>query len=541
MKKSLLLLVLFFVSAYAYSCTNIIVTKGASKDGSCFLFYTCDGEFLYHLKKKPAMDYKKGEFYYFRNYNGEVLGKIPQVRHTYATLGTHINEFQVSIGETTFTGREELQNDSKFINYWDLMHLGLERAKTAREAIKVMTSIVDEYGYGGPGETFSVIDKNEAWLLEMIGTGENGEGAVWVAVKIPDGMITAHANKARIGEFPLNDPDNCLYSKNVISFAIDKGYYNPDSGKPFKFNETYNPSTPGNLRYCSSRVWSVFNRTSPSLNLSMDYNRGVLGAKRYPLYVKPDSKLGIKDVFKLVRDHYEGTCIDMTKGYDAGAYGNPIRNRPLLWEVDSTQCAWERSISTPNASFSFIAQCRNWLPDEIGGLIWFSNDDSYFSCYQPLYCSITDSPEPYRVGEMKTFSWKSAWWTFNFVSNYSNIRYRDMIKDIQYVQDSIENFYVNNQENIEKEALKLYKQKKKDELELYLTNYCNKETEKLMKRWKELAFLLVTKYNDGYIHNPNGYPKTKGYTKEYQKEVLKNRPSVALPNWNKEDNKAKNF
>jgi len=543
MKKILLLLFALSIFQFAFTCTNIIVTKGASKDGSAFLFYTCDGEFLYHLKKYPAKDYEKGEFYYFNNRKGEVIGKIPQARHTYATIGGHINEFQVSIGETTFTGREELINKSNFINYWSLMKITLQRSKTAREAVEVMTSLVDEFGYGSSGESFSIVDKNEAWILEMIGTGDGGSGAIWVAVKIPDGMITAHANKSRIGEFPLDDPQNCIYSKNVISFAIDKGYYKPKSGESFKFNDAYCPLTPGNLRYCSSRVWSIFNRVSPSLNLSMDYNRGIKGAQRYPLYIKPDNKIGLKDMFNLARDHYEGTTIDMTKGIDAGAFGNPNRIRPLYWTVDEVECAWERPISTPNAAFSFVAQLRDWMPDEIGGVLWFGEDDTYSSCYLPIYNSINEIPKPYRTGDINKFSWESAWWTFNFVSNYINIRYNEMVKDVQYTQDSIENHYIENQKNIEDKALKLYKEDSKKEMIDFLTNYCDTETKNLMNQWQELAFSLVTKYNDGYIREKNSSAETKGHTEAYKHEVLKNRPSVQLPNWDTDpkDNKAKNF
>jgi dipeptidase len=543
MKKIIIVLTTLLLGQNTFSCTNIIVTKGASKDGSAFLFYTCDGEFLYHLKKYPAKDYKKGEFYYFKNYKGEITGKIPQVKHTYATIGSHINEFQVAIGETTFTGREELINHSAFINYWNLMHLALERAKTAKEAVNVITSIVDNYGYASSGETFSIVDKNEAWLLEMIGTGDGGKGAVWVAVKVPDGMVTAHANKARIGEFPLNDPENCLYSKNVISFAVEKGYYNPKSGKPFKFNDVYCPATPAKLRYCSSRVWSIFNRVSPSLHLSMDYNRGVVGAKEYPLYIKPDKKIGIKDMFNLVRDHYEGTSIDMTKGFDAGPFGNPNRLRPLNWSVDSVECAWERPISISNASFSFIAQLRNFMPDNIGGVLWFSDDDTYTSCYLPIYNSVSDVPKPYKTGDFNNFSWSSAWWTFNFVSNYANIRYSDMIKDIQAVQDSIESDFIKNQKIIEEKALNLEKQNKNNEVTALLTNYDNSKADMLMKRWKELGYFLITKYNDGYVKDKNGYPHQTGYPEEYKRAALKNRPSVILPDWNqsKEDNKATDF
>lgn len=379
--KQITIIIFLFIVIPSYSCTNIIVTKGASVDGSVFMAYTNDAEYIYHLYDQPSRDYKAGEMMEFRSSRNGVSGTIPQVEHTYALIGFHMNEHQVSIGVTTFTGREELWNHSKYLEYWHLMRLALERSKTAREAVNVITHLAHTYGYGSEGESFSITDTEEAWILEMIGTGDGGEGAIWVAMKIPDGMISCHANKARIGAFPLDDPENCLYSGNVISFAIERGYYDPDSGEPFEFNEVYCPSTPSNLRYCSSRVWSILNRAAPSLNLSIDYNRAVAGAERYPLWVKPDKKLGVSDIINLLRDHYEDTEIDMTKGFDAGPFGNPNRNRPLTWEIDSVECAWERPVSTYNTSFSFIAQSRGWLPDEIGGLIWFGVDDTYFTCY----------------------------------------------------------------------------------------------------------------------------------------------------------------
>jgi dipeptidase len=275
----------------------------------------------------------------------------------------------------------------------------------------------------------------------------------------------------------------------------------------------------------------------------MDYNRGVKGAERYPLYIKPDNKIGIKDMFNLVRDHYEGTSIDMTKGIDAGSFENPNRIRPLHWTIDEVECAWERPISTPNTSFSFIAQLRNWLPDEIGGILWFGEDDTYSSCYLPIYNSVKEISKPYKTGDMKMFSWNSAWWTFNFVSNYANIRYNKMIKDIQFVQDSIEKYYINNQKSIEEKALKLYQTDNKNEMIDFLTEYCDTEAKSLMKEWQQLGYKLVTKYNDGYIKDENDSIRTKGYSDDYKREVLKNKPSIQLPDWKikPENNKAQNF
>jgi len=449
-----------------------------------------------------------------------------------------MNEHQLAIGETTFTGRKELWNQVHFLEYWHLMKLAIERAKTAREAVKIMTRLAETYGYGSEGESFSIVGKKEAWILEMIGNGKGNTGAIWVARKIPDGMISAHANKARIGEFPLDDPENCLYSDNVIDFAVEKGYYNPDSGEPFRFNEVYCPSTPANLRYCSARVWSIFRRAAPSLNLSPDYHRGVQEAERYPLWIKPDEKIQIADMMNLVRDHYEGTEFDMTKGYSAGPFGNPNKNRPLVWEVDSVQCSWERPISTYNSAFTFIAQLRPWLPDEIGGLVWFGVDDSYVTCYVPLANSITRIPEPFRTGDIRKFSWKSAWWVFNFVGNYANLRYQDMIVDIQAVQDSIENAYINEQASVDKKATALLNKNKSAGIE-YMTKLAETRTENLMKRWIQLGQELITKYNDGYVKDEQGRPRAVNYPVQYRRNVTKCEPERRLPVWYEDAKKAK--
>ncbi len=532
--KKFSILFLLIITIPAFSCTNIIVTKGASKDGSVMLAYTNDAEYIYHLYNQPARDYPPGEMMEFYSGRNGVRGKIPQAEHTYALIGFHMNEHQVAIGETTFTGREELWNHSKYLEYWHLMKLALERATTAREAVEVITRLAETYGYASEGESFSITDTEEAWILEMVGTGDGGEGAIWVAVRIPDGMMSCHSNKARIGTFPLDDPENCLYSENVISYAIEHGYYDPDSGMPFEFNEAYCPSTPANLRYCSSRVWSIMNRAAPSANLSIDYNRGVEGAERYPLWIKPDQKLAVEDVMDLVRDHYEGTPIDMTKGYDAGPFGNPNRNRPLNWEVSNVDCAWERPVSTYNTAFSFIAQSRGWLPDEVGGLIWFGVDDTYFTVYVPLYNSIKEIPKPFRSGDIRKFSWDSAWWVFNFVANYCNIRYSDMVRDMQAVQDSVENYYLLDQASVDEHALALLEEDK-EKARQYLTDYASEQTGKLMKVWIALGEHLITKYNDGYVKNEKGRAEEKGYPEEYRRNTLKYRESVRLPVWNEEE------
>ena len=398
------------------------------------------------------------------------------------------------------------------------MDLALQRAKTAREAIKVITSLVEEYGYGSEGESFSIADPNEVWILEMIGNGSGGKGAIWVALKIPDGMVAAHANHSRIGTFPLDDPENCMYSKNVIDFAVEKGWYNPESGKAFEFNKVYDPATPEKLKYSEARVWSLFRRIAPSLNLSPDYHRG-LSDKRYPLWIKPDKKLSTYDIFRLARDHYEGTAFDMTKGLQAGPYGSPQRNRPLSFYVDSIKYSWERPISTYNTAFSFVAQMRGNLPDEIGAVLWFGEDETYFTCYTPVYVSTKDIAEPYKNGNIRHFSDKSAWWVFNFVSNFAHLRYKDMVKDMQTVQTKLEKQFLAQQPAIEKAALELYKNDKKAAVE-FLTNYTIDQGNYVIEQWKKLGNLLLTKYNDGYVKDKNGHIQSIGYPDEWTKRIM---------------------
>jgi len=510
-------LFMIFSSTGSDACTNLIVTKGATKDGSVIITYTCDGEFLPHFGFEPAKDYLPTD--------SLTIGgiKIPRPAHTYQVMHL-MNEFQVAIGETTFGGRNELVNHNGHLHYWTLMKIALRRSKTAREAIDVITSLVEKYGYASSGESFSIADKNEAWLLEMIGPGNDGSGAIWVAVKIPDGYISAHANKSRIGTFPMDNPENCIYSPNVIRFAIERGYYNPDSGEPFRFNEAYCPATPKNRRYADGRVWSLFRRAAPSINLSPDYFRGVEDAEEYPLWIKPDKKLSLEDIFSLMRDHFEGTDFDMTKGIDAGPYGSPYRWRPITWEVDSVEYSWERPISTQQTAYSIVAQSRNWLPDAIGGVLWYGVDDTYFTCYMPQYCKNTDVANTLRTGRMDKFSWDSAWWVFNFVSNFANLKYSYMIQDIQKVQSALEGELLVLQPAIEKTALDLY-EKNPEQTINYLTDYSVSHSNKVVNKWRDLGEYLITKYNDGYVQEKPGRPSAKGYPVEWLRKVIEDEPN----------------
>lgn len=505
------------------ACTSILVTRGASADSSVMITYTCDGEFHPTLEYRPAADYPPDDSLSIKDWSGEVRGKIAQVEHTYAVVGL-MNEHQLAISETTFDGRPELQNPDGLLHYWDLMDLALQRARTAREAITEMTDLVQTYGYRSTGESFSIADTREAWILEMIGPGEGGQGAHWVAVKVPDGMISCHANKARIGEFPLDDPENCRYSNGVIAFAVEQGYYDPASGEPFRYCDAYCPSTPKNCRWADGRVWSILRRAAPAREFSPDRFRGVTGAGPYPLFVEPDKKLSLPDVFALMRDHFEGTAYDMTVGLDAGPYGCPTRSRPLQWRADSTdtlgpEYAWERAISTQQTGFSFVSQSRSHLPDKIGGVYWYGVDDTYTTCYFPLYCGITAIPESYAVGELGAFSWESAWWVFNFVANFANLRYSTMAPEILALQRKLEGRLLSMQPAVEGTAADLYRTDSAL-MVAYLTDYSVMHAEQVTQRWRGLAHELMTKFNDGYVKDEQGRPRQVGYPPAWYRSVI---------------------
>ncbi len=513
---------LFGICAPAGACTNLIVTKGASADGSVMITYTCDGEFHPRLRVEPAADHGPDEWIELKDWSGAVKGRIKQALHTYATVDL-MNEHQLVIGETTFTGREELINPDGALHYWWLMRLALQRAKTAREAVEVMAALVEEYGYASEGESISIGDPNEAWLMEIIGPGPGGKGAHWVALRVPDGYICAHANKARIGEFPLNDKKNCLYSPRVVDFAVEKGYYDPASGKPFSFCDAYCPADMQKLRYTETRVWSIFRRAAPSREWPVDYHRGVKGAAPYPLWIKPDRKLTKTDVYALMRDHYEGTPYDMTQGIDAGPFGSPNRWRPMSWKTDGADYTWERPISTQQTGFSYVSQSRSWLPNPVGGVLWYGVDDTYFTCYVPLYCGITAAPESFARGRLGEFSWSSAWWVFNFVANFANLKYSYMKDDIQKVQRELEGGFDALQPVIEKTAVDLHKNNRAL-LSAFLTDYSTSRAETAVKRYRELGETLIRKYNDGYVQDEKGEPKEVGYPESWYGEVIRARP-----------------
>jgi len=491
--------------------------------------YTADsygmyGE-LYHFAAAKYHDGAMLDVYEWDT--GRFLGKIKQARETYNVVG-NMNEFQVTIGETTFGGRNELVNSKGGLDYGALIYIALQRAKTARDAIKIMTDLVAEYGYCSSGESFSISDPDEVWIMEMIGKGEGNKGAVWVAIRIPDGYVSAHANQARITTFPLNDPQNSLYSKDVISFAREQGYF---SGKDseFSFSDNYAPLDFGAIRFCEARVWSLFRRVNPDMEKYISYIRGE-NLERMPLYIKPDRKLSVHDVMLLMRDHYQGTELDMTKGIAAGTYAMPYRWRPLVWDYEGVQYFNERPISTPQTGFSFISQSRSHLPSEVGGVLWFGVDDSYMTVYIPMYSSITKVPYNFKkgLGSLSEFTWDSAFWVFNFVSNFAYPKFSLIIDDIQKVQNELEGKFITRQEEIEKKAVALAKTSKTDAVE-YLTNYSNEMADLTVKRWKKLGEFLILKYMDGIVKNEFFKPINVGYPDDFKKLMVeKDGPSIKM-------------
>jgi dipeptidase len=471
--------------------------------------YSADSHTLYgELYYLPATDYPEGAKRPIVDWDtGKPLGHIPEVSHTYSVVG-NMNEFQLAIGETTFGGRAELASQTGAImDYGSLIYIALQRAKTAREAIRVMTTLVEKYGYASSGESFSIADPSEAWILEMIGKGEGEKGAVWVAMRIPDGYVSGHANQARITTFPLKDANNCLYSSDVISFAQSKGWFD-GKNKDFSFSDVYAPLDFGAARFSEARVWSGFNRITTGMEQYLDYAKGTItrdengyGTNRMPLWVKPSKKLSVKDVMELMRDHFEGTELDMSKDIGAGPFGLPYRWRGLTWTVDSTAYINERAISTQQTGFSFVAQCRSWLPAPIGGLLWFGVDDTYSTCYAPMYCGITEIPRCFAEGngDLLTYSETSAFWTFNKVANLAYLRYSDMITDIRREQAKIEDNFIAFTASVDQAAKTVYTELGETKAREFITEYSVNEANAMTAKWNRLFGYLLVKYMDGNI------------------------------------------
>ena len=533
MKKIIGLILAFQLSVpLIFSCTNFLIGKKASTDGSTMISYSADSYNLYgELYHWPAKKYNAGEILKVYEWDtGKYLGEIPQVLQTYNVLG-NMNEHQLAIGETTFTGRRELSDPSGIMDYGSLIYITLQRAKTAREAISIMTELVKDNGYYSTGESFSIADPNEVWVMELIGKGEGNKGAVWVAVRIPDDCVSAHANQARIQQFPLDDAENCIYSPDVISFAREKGYY---TGKDadFSFAQAYAPVDFGALRFCEARVWSFFNNVNKNMAKYVTYAKGET-TDPMPLYIKPDKKLSTRDVQNYMRDHYEGTELDWTNDYGAGPFSSPYRWSPLTWEVDSVEYCNERPISTQQTGFSFVSQSRSWLPNEIGGIIWFGLDDAAQSVYYPVYVGNTTVPEEMKVGngDLLNFTWESAFWIHNWVSNMVYDRYSDKIEHVIELQNKIEGSFESQQQEIEEKALALYKESKPEAIK-FLNDYTNHSVTEGLKEWKKMGEYMMVKYLDGVVkkeengkfqlndHGQPASPSRPGYPNEHYRKVV---------------------
>ena len=518
------------------ACTNFIITKGASTSGSCMVTYAADSHTLYgELYFMPAADHPAGSFRDVIEWDsGKLLGQIPEVAHTYSVVG-NMNEHQLVIGETTYGGRSELWKTPGLIDYGSLIYITLQRAKNAREAIKVISGLLDAYGYCSEGESFSIADPNEAWIFELIGKGEEmkdakgkivkgwSNGAVWVARRIPDGYISGHANQARITTFPLRDgktsitnkeidkiflPDiNTVYSHDVISFAKLKGYYPKDADDAqFSFCDAYAPVDFEAARFCEARVWMAFYRCSPGQMAQYeDYARGDNLNNRFPLWIKPDKKLEVQDVMQLMRDHYEGSSMDMTKDLGAGPYACPYRWRPMTWEYQGKAYIHERATATQQTGFSFVAQCRPNMPDGFGGILWFGVDDTYSTCYVPIFCGCTQVPHCFKVGngDLMTYSPTSAFWLFNQVSNFAYLRYNAMIKDVQKVQSELETNFIQLVKEQSGVLADQYVANHEKGIEA-LNKFSSNQASIMFNRWKSLSQYLLVKYMDGNIKKEKG-------------------------------------
>jgi MYXO-CTERM domain-containing protein len=521
----------------ASACTNFLVSKGASADNSTMITYVADSHTLYgELYFHPAGKFEPGAMLDIHQWGdsdssvietppGKFLGQIPQARETYKVVG-NMNEHQVSIGETTFGGRAALNDPKGGIDYGSLIYLALQRSKTAREAIGTMVSLANQFGYRGEdpeegsGETFSIADPREVWMMDVVSKGPDQKGIVWVALRVPEGYVTAHANQSRIRKFPRNDPDNCMYAPDVVSFARSKGFFN-GKDEDFSFADAYDPVECEATRGCEGRVWSFFHRIAPSLNIPSDLIECKPGAAPLPLWVKPDAKLTPQDLIRAMRDHFEGTKFDMTNDVGAGPFELPYRWRPLVWTVGDKQYMNERAVSTQQTGFSFVAQARSFLPDTLGGLVWFSVDDTNSTVYVPMYASISRVPKPYAVGNgsFTEFTWDSAFWVFNWVANQAYTRYKDEIVDIRQVQQELEGNFFSEQPKIEQEAAALYR-RSPAAAEEYLTSYSEQSAANVLTRWKKLGEHLLVKYLDGNVRDGYGRVTHPRLPDSYYKRVV---------------------
>lgn len=535
MKKIFAVLTLLAsVATSSWACTNFIVGKKASADGSVLVSYSADSYgFFGYLCHYPRATHAAGTMREIHDWDsGKFLGKIKEAPQTYNVIG-NINEFQVTIAETTFGGRPELHDSTGVMDYGSLIYVALQRSRTAREAIKVMTDLVKEYGYYSSGESFSIADPNEAWIMEMIGKGPNNKGAVWVAIRIPDDCIAAHANQSRIHQFPLKDKENCMYSPDVISFAREKGYFKGKDAE-FSFSKAYSPVDFGALRFCEGRVWSFYNMMAKGMGEKyLPYIKGE-SPEPMPLYIRPDKKISVRDIQHAMRDHYEGTALDFTNDASSGKFKSPYRLSPLTFKVNGEEYFNERPISTQQSAFSFVAQMRASLPNPVGGILWFGLDDANMTVFTPVYCNTDRVPHSYAEenGDCVTFSWTSGFWIYNWVADIVRPRYSQMIEDMRLVQNGLENSFAEKQAAIEEEAIKFYNESP-DKARKFLTDYSCNTADATVARWKELGEFLIVRYNDGAVKRmkdgkiqrpQTGHtaPLTRpGYDKDYLEQMVK--------------------
>ena len=521
----------------AEACSNFIVGKKASVDGSVMCSYSADdyGMFQY-LCHYPAAKHAKGEMRKIFDWDSnKYYGEIPEAAETYNVIG-NINEWQVTIGETTYGGREEMVDSTGIMDYGSLIYVALQRSKTAREAIKVMTTLANTYGYNSGGETFTICDPNEAWIMEMMGKGAGSKGAVWVALRIPDDAICAHANQSRIGKFNMKDKKNVMYAKDVVSFARSKGWFKGKDAD-FSWKMAYAKPDFSGRRFCDARAWAMLNHfydMSPYLDWALGKNPD---AQDMPLWVVPNKKVSVQDVENVMRDHYEGTPLSVADGSDIGGgiWEMPYRPTPLMYKVDGKQYFNERPVSTQQSGFVFVSQMRSWLPREIGGVFWFANDDANMAAFTPVYCSMTERPECYNTpgADAVHFSKKNAYWVCNMTSNMVYPRYSLMFPTLKEVRDSLDNSYFAAQAGVEKKAQELYAQNPQAAVK-YLNDYSVEKAQQMLARWNQLFEFMVVKYNDMIIKptdkngtfkkTPYGLgatPVRPGYPEKFAKQLVK--------------------
>ena len=531
-----LLLSLFLTTAMgASACTNFIVAKGASTDGSVICTYNADDYGMFqNLCHYPAAKHAPGEMRKIIDWDTNAFhGEIPEAPETYNVIG-NINEYQVTIGETTYGGREEMVDSTGILDYGSLIYIALQRSKTAREAINVMTTLVETYGYNSEGETFTICDPNEAWIMEMMGMGPGSQSAVWVAIRIPDNAISGHANQSRITTFDMKDKKNVLYSKNVVKYARKMGWF---SGKDseFSWNAAYAKPDFSGRRICEARVWSFFNRYSDDMDRYLPF---VSGMGEYdepmPLWIVPNRKLSVQDVEECMRDHYEGTPFALDGDIGGGIWEMPYRPTPLYYELDGKKYFNERPTSTQQTTFSYVSQMRSWLPREIGGVIWWGNDDGNMVAYTPVYCSMTERPECYNTpgADELNFSYKNAYWVCNWVSNMVYPRYSLLFPALKAVRDSLENSYFAAQKGIEERAMALYQESPQKAVK-FLNDYSVDKAQQMLKSWNDLARYIIVKYNDMIIkpekdgrftrdeHGLGSRPQRPGYPEGFKRALIK--------------------